>query len=554
VELRDYVRVLRRGWALVLMCVVAGGLLAATATWRATKVYAASVTMVVSSSAEQAEGAASAYQAGLLPQLRMKSYAKLIVTDRVAGAVIDRLGLPENPDSLRRRIAAQAVPDTVLLQATVHDSDRGRARQIADAVGDVFPPAVERIEQPAENRPPTMRVHVWARATLPTSPVSPRPVRNLTLGVLLGLLASMAIGFLRHLLDTRVSGEEDAGTVSGVPALASIVFDAEAASRPLLVQVGPQAPRAEPFRQLRTNLQFVDVDAGPRAILVTSAVPAEGRTTTSLNLAITLARSGARVCLLECDLRRPCFAGYLGVRSAAGLTSVLIGAADLDDVLQSWGEGRVGDGRIEVLPSGPVPPNPSELLGSRGMADVIEALSTRFDLVLIDAPALLSGTDAAVLASRVDGTLLVVRVGRTRREQLRRAVEALRVVDARVVGTVLNMVPLKGRTAYHHGYGQGYAPRGRHSRAAHPPWLRRKAGVPDAAGDIGVPPAVPAVPVQRPLTSATMDMDEHGLVTVEMAAPPTPPDAHPTPRADRASGEGDDAGRLPAESKDSSKQ
>jgi capsular exopolysaccharide synthesis family protein len=554
VEIRDYVRVLRRSWSLVLVCVVLGGLLAAAATWRATKVYAASVTMMVSSSSDQADGAASAYQASLLSQLRVKSYAELIASDRVAAAVIRRLGLPEDPDSLRGRLDAQAVPDTVLLRATVQDPDPGRAQQIADAVGDVFSQAIERIEQPVEGKPPTVHVHVWERAKLPTGPVSPRPTRNLALGVLLGLLASIAVALLRHRLDTSIAGEEDAGAVSGIPALASIVFDPEAASRPLLVQVSPHAPRAESFRQLRTNLQFVDIDAGPRVILVTSPVPAEGKTTTSLNLAITLARSGARVCLLEGDLRRPCFAGYLGVESAAGLTSVLIGAADLDDVLQPWGEGRVGDGRIEVLPSGQVPPNPSELLGSRGMADIIDTLSARFDMVLIDAPPLLPVTDAAVLAARVDGTLLVVRIGRTRREQLRRAVEALRVVDARMIGTVLNMVPAKGATAYHYGYGYSYAPRGRHSRSAHSPWPRRKAGVPDAAGDVGVRPAVPAIPVQRPSASSALEMDEHGLVTVEIAAQRTPPDAGVAPWEDRISAEGDDAGRHPDPSRDSSKR
>src|SRR5262249_51327776 len=156
-----------------------------------------------------------------------------------------------------------------------------------------------------------------------------------------------------------------------------------------------------------------------------------GKTTTTCNLAIALAQGGARVCLVEGDLRRPCFAEYLGVESAAGLTSVLIGAVDLDDVLQPWGDGRVGDGRIEVLPRGPVPPNPSELLGSRGMADIIDTLSARFDIVLIDAPPLLPVTDAAVLATRADGTLVVACVGRTRREELRRAVEALHAVDAR---------------------------------------------------------------------------------------------------------------------------
>jgi non-specific protein-tyrosine kinase len=468
VELRDYVRVLRRSWLLVLTCVVLGGLLATTATWRATRLYAATLTLVVSSS--DGANTASSYQAGLLSEQRVKSYANLVASDRVAAAVVTRLRLAESPEALRGRITAAAVPDTVLMRVSVSDTDPARAKALADAVGDVFADAVARIEAPSADEPPTVRVTVWERAKLPTAPVAPRPSRNLALGILLGLLGGLGAALVRHRLDTTLAGERDAATITGLPGLGAIVFESDAARRPLIVHASPHSQRAEAFRQLRTNLRFVDVDGGPRSILVTSSVPAEGKTTTSCNLAIALAQSGKRVCLVEGDLRRPSFATYLGVESAAGLTSVLIGAAEIDDVLQPWGEGRVGDGRIDVLPCGPVPPNPSELLGSQVMANTIQQLVSRYDTVLIDAPPLLPVTDAAVLASRTDGTLLIARVGRTRREQLRRALESLRTVDARVLGTVLNMVPTKGVNAYDYGGYYGYAPnRGRNQRPATQP-------------------------------------------------------------------------------------
>ncbi len=468
----------------MVACVVLGGLLAATATWRATKEYAASVTMVVSSP-DNAEGAASAYQGGLLSQQRVKSYANLVASERVATAVIDRLHLKTTPEMLRGQISAQAVPDTVLLRATVRDRVPRRAQSIADTVGESFSLAVAQIEAPTDDEPPSVRVSVWERAKLPVTPVSPQPTRNLALGVLLGLIVGIAAALVRFRLDTSVSGEEDARESTDLPNLAVIAYDADAVRRPLVINARAHSARAEAFRQLRTNLQFVDVDAGPRSILVSSSVPGEGKTTTICNLAISLAQGGARVCLIEGDLRRPSFGEYLGVESAAGLTSVLIGAADLDDVLQPWGEGRVGDGRVEVLASGPVPPNPSELLGSKGMADLIELLQVRFDIVLIDAPPLLPVTDAAVLATRAEGVLLVARVGRTRREQLRRAAEALRAVDARMVGTVLNMVPTKGPDAYYFSQYGNYAPRGRHARSS----KIRVADFP--APDVGVGPARP---------------------------------------------------------------
>ncbi|SNQ49005.1 putative tyrosine-protein kinase [Frankia canadensis] len=502
-ELRDYVRVLRRSWMLMLAFVVLGGLLAAGSTWRSTKEYAASVTMVVSSP-DNADGAASAYQGGLLSQQRVKSYANLVASDRVAMAVIHRLHLRTTPDQLRGQVTAQAVPDTVLLKATVRDRDPRQATSIADAVGEEFSDAVAMIERPADDSPPSVRVNVWERAKLPTSPVAPQPTRNMALGLLLGLILGITAAIVRFRLDTSISGQDDARDVTDLPNLAMINYDTESVRRPLITNARPHSARAEAFRQLRTNLQFVDVDAGPRSILVSSSVPGEGKTTTVCNLAISLAQGGHRVCLIEGDLRRPSFSGYLGVESAAGLTSVLIGAADLDDVLQPWGEGRVGAGKIEVLASGPVPPNPSELLGSQNMADLIDLLHTRFDFVLLDAPPLLPVTDAAVLATRADGVLLVARVGRTRREQLRRATETLRAVDARMVGTVLNMVPTKGPDAYYFGQYSSYAPRGRHARAAAARATRM------LAPDSGVRPAGGRESVTVPAARESADADPQG--------------------------------------------
>jgi non-specific protein-tyrosine kinase len=451
--------------------------------------YAAAVTMVVSAT-DGGTNDASAYQGGMLSQARVKSYANLVASDRIASMVVSRLHLNESPDVLRSRITTQAVPDTVLLRVSVRDPVPARAERLANAVGDAFSAAVAQIETPATGQQPTVRVTVWEDAKLPTGPVSPRPARNLALGLLLGLVAGLGVALVRHRLDTTLTGQQDLAAISDRPALGSIVFESAAGRRPLIVHTSPHSPRAEAFRQLRTNLRFVDVDGVPRSIVVTSSVPAEGKSTTSCNLAITLAQSGARVCLVEGDLRRPSFAEYLGVEAAAGLTSVLIGAAGLEDVLQPWGEGRFGSGAVDVLPSGPIPPNPSELLGSRGMADLVVRLTEIYDIVLIDAPPLLPVTDAAVLASRADGTLLVVRIGRTRREQVRRAMETLRAVDARVLGTVLNMVPIKGLAGRGYGgyYGGYLLTRGRHARLDTPG---------DAmSGDPSAPGGAPEQPVR----------------------------------------------------------
>jgi capsular exopolysaccharide synthesis family protein len=257
---------------------------------------------------------------------------------------------------------------------------------------------------------------------------------------------------LRETLDTSVKDPEQLARELDLPTLGAIAYDSDAPKRPLIVHVDPKSSRAESFRQLRTNLQFVDIDEAPRSIIFTSSIPEEGKTTTTVNLAIALAQSGVRVLLVEGDLRRPKMADYLGIEGAVGLTNVLIGRVSLADAIQPWGP----DALLHVLSSGPSPPNPSELLGSQGMAELLRELEHNYDLVLIDAPPLLPVTDAAVLAALASGAVLVTRYGHTKREQLARAVEALRAVGVAVYGAVLTMTPTRGPDSYYYGYGYRY--------------------------------------------------------------------------------------------------
>lgn len=461
-DLRDSLRAMRTGWWLIVLltalCLGAAG----AATVRATTTYSTTVTMVVTS-AGTSDSTLAAYQGNLLSAQRVKSYADLLTSERIAGAVISRLGLADSPAALASRISAVAVPDTVLLRATVSDQAPRRAQEIADAVGAEFSAAVDQIEAPAPGAPPTVKVSVWEPAKLPISPVSPRPVRNIGLGLLLGLLLGAGAAVLRSTLDTTLRTAADVREAVDLPVLGTIGFDPDCARRPLIVQGRADAPRAEALRELRTNLQFVDVDDPPRSIVMTSCVRGEGKTTTAANLAITLTQAGSRVLLIDGDLRRPALAEQLGIEGAVGLTSVLVGAAELDDVVQPW-----GDGRLEVLPSGPLPPNPSELLGSKGMAGLLKRLEAGYDLVLIDAPPLLPVTDAAVLAAVAGGVLVVTRARRTRREQLQRATQALQAVDARLLGIVLNMLPTRGPDAYRYGYGYGRLEAQEPTGARHP--------------------------------------------------------------------------------------
>ncbi|MFN2537569.1 MAG: polysaccharide biosynthesis tyrosine autokinase [Mycobacteriales bacterium] len=280
---------------------------------------------------------------------------------------------------------------------------------------------------------------------------SPRPKLNLALGLLVGLAVGIGGAVARETLDTSVKGPEQAAELAGAPVIGAITFDADASKTPLVVVSAPGSPRAEAFRQLRTNLQFVDIEPPLRSVVVTSSVSGEGKSTTTCNLAITLAEAGLRIILVEADLRRPRVADYMGLEGAVGLTSVLLGRVDLDTALQPW-----RDLSLSVLPSGPLPPNPSELLGSAGMGELLHELEQRADIVLLDAPPLLPVTDAAVLGASASGVILLIRSSKTRREQVHRAASILTTVGATPLGAVLNMVPTRGPDAYAYGYGYGY--------------------------------------------------------------------------------------------------
>ena len=210
-------------------------------------------------------------------------------------------------------------------------------------------------------------------------------------------------------------------------------------------------PWAEAFRVLRTNMQYVEVDQDQRVFVVSSSLPGEGKSTTAVNLAITLALAKQRVALVECDLRRPLIAKRLGLDDGVGTTSVLIGKVALRDALQPY-----GDTGLDVLACGPIPPNPSELLQSHAMEKLLGELREQYDIVILDAPPLLPVTDAALLAAQADGALLVVRHGKTTRDQLRHAVERIEAVDAKPIGVVINLAPAR-RTGRSYGYGYGYS-------------------------------------------------------------------------------------------------
>jgi non-specific protein-tyrosine kinase len=317
-----------------------------------------------------------------------------------------------------------------------------------------------------------------------------------------------------------VKSSEQTRDIVGAPVLGSINFDSDAPKQPLVVVSAPASARAEAFRQLRTNLQFVDIEHPLRSVAFTSSIPGEGKSTTTCNLAITLTQAGLSVILVEGDLRRPRIAHYMGIEGAVGLTSVLLGRTHLDDALQPW-----GDGMLQVLPSGPLPPNPSELLGSQGMQDLLRELEDRVDIVLIDAPPLLPVTDAAVLGTLTSGLVMLVRSNTTKREQLAQAVNTVNAVGGIILGAVMNMVPTRDREAYTYGY--SYAPQNASSsRRPQAPLTEGRRPTEDVLPHLRDTAPTPPLPPNRP-TTAMPEPPPYGPPAPKPA--PTVPKDEPAP-------------------------
>lgn len=448
-EVRDYLKILRRRWVSILVIALLGAGLAAGLTALQTPQYASNARLFVTTS--DADDS-TLLQGGQFSAQRVKSYADLVSSRELANRVKADLGLDVDADVLAEKVSAEVVVDTVNLELTVTDPDASEAQRIAQSYAEQLTDLVRELETPPGQAQAPIKATIVDAASFSEAPVSPKPERNIALGLVLGALIGFGLAVLRSAVDTRITSAEDLTATVDEPILGAIGFDPDAKATPLVSSISSHAPRAEAFRVLRTNLQFVDVDKQHKMYVVSSAVPSEGKTSTSLNLAISLAQAGVRTLLVEGDLRRPRAALRLGIDDAIGVTNVLVGSVSWSDAVLTHEETG-----LDFLAAGPVPPNPAELLQSNAMHDLLDELRQKYDVVLIDAPPLLPVTDAALLAAAADGAILVVRHGKSTRDQVAHAVERLEAVDAELTGLVLNMVPAKS-TGHGYGYGYGYAP------------------------------------------------------------------------------------------------
>ena len=456
--LRHYLAVVsRRRWIVVGVFVLA--LVAAILfTLRQPSEYKAQTTIVVG----QSGGLVQPQNANAI-QPFSATMQELIKSSVVARGVISALRLDTTPEQLLSRIGVSFNPESAALKVSVVDRSPAAAKAIVGKIGGVFSNLVtERFGKgtPASaNTPatPPLTATVWDPAHVIPGKVQPNPGQNLIIAGVLGLFLGLLAAFLRDYFDRTLRTTQEIEQALGIPVIGQIPVPQTRDRRPHMLLDG-DGPFEEAFYTLRTNLQYIAVGHPLRRILVTSSVPDEGKTTVCANLALAFAQSGASVAVLETDLRRPNLSSIFDLSPFAnGLTSVLVGRARLQDAIRHvrpFGVlDRTGSDRdVALLSSGPVPPNPSELVGSTEMRKVVDQLSEQFDSIILDSPPILLVADAVELAKLADGVIVVVRANQITRDTAREVRALADRLDIELVGAVVTGVPPRVGYSYPHSY------------------------------------------------------------------------------------------------------
>lgn len=445
-DIHAVVRILRRQIVLIIAATLIGAAAGAVVAMTTPQQFEASTQAMVSVQVSETATSGERIQANSYALQVIESYRGIITSSLVLSPVVEDLGLHTTPMQLASRVRTSSSPGSTLLTITVSHTNPGQTARIANAVVESFATVVtEQLEKRDKETAYSIGVLTVKPAQVPLTPVAPNMRMSLILGTLLGFGIGVGIAVLRTALDNRIHNLADLENTIHAPVLGGIAMDPDAPKRPLIVAAAPRDPRAEAFRTLRTNVRFLFSRDKAGVFVVTSSGPGEGKSTTAANLAIAFAESGHKVALLDGDLRLPRVADYFGIEGGVGLSDVLVGRIDVNDAIQRWGRGT-----LFLLPSGTVPPNPAELLGSPAMETLVSTLTEAFDIVIIDAPPVLLVTDASVMSRLATGVIMVAAAGFTSKTRLNDAVKAIESGGSTVLGAVATMVPTTGadKTAY----------------------------------------------------------------------------------------------------------
>jgi polysaccharide biosynthesis transport protein len=512
VELRRQITIVRASFPLLIVSLVLAAGAAFGVSSVLPKTYEAKATLIVGQSLS---AASPDYNQLLVSQRLSTTYASVATKRPALDAVIGQLGLDVTSDELSKRVSASAPVDSTLLTITARDTDPARAAAIANALAQqlieaspvvqgrqaAFQASIDADLAATQDQITTTQAKVETlsgltvrtadqeavlrtlegslvslRATYatllsfssssasnllsiiepavaPDSPISPKPLQNAVIAAMLGLLVALGIAFGADYFDDTIKDPDGVREVAGLSSLGTIARMKGDKGRSEIYRLAallyPRSAAAEAYRTLRTNLEFASVDGPIRTLLVTSSVPGEGKTITAANLAVVFAQAGRRVLLVDADLRKPGVHLVFDLPNERGLSSMLRSDELSPDAIAQTTE----QANLRILTTGPLPPNPAELMGSQRMRTVLDRLKTGEDLVIFDSPPLQAVTDSAILSSFLDGTLFVIDTKHSRRRTVRLGREALAKAGANVLGAVLNRIPARADSDYAGYYG-----------------------------------------------------------------------------------------------------
>ncbi len=514
-ELRHYIGLIWRWVWLLILATLLAGISAYFVSKRMTPVYQASTTLLIN---EAPSTRSTDYTSILTSERLARTYSEMLTKTPVLESVISNMALNIEIKDLQKMVTVELVRDTQLINVVVEDTDPTRATNIANELVKVFAEQTSslqasryasskenlevqlaRIDEQIQTTVDSLadlpdvssnkaerdrletvltqyrqtyasllqsyeQVRVAEAgsysnvvqvepATIPNHPIRPRVLMNTALAMIVGLMLAIGTVFLIEALDDTIRGPDDITRTIKLPVL-GLILRHEVQNGKLVTIDQPRSPVAESFRSLRTNLQYASVDFPIRTLLVTSPSPSDGKTTIAANLGIVLAQSGRRVVLIDADLRRPRIHKVFNIPNRSGMSNIFVESPiSLDGSLQ-----KTETENLSIMPSGEMPPNPSELLGSGKMFEILSLIREQADVIIIDSPPVMAVTDSAVLAPRVDGVLLVVKPGVTKLAVAAQAVEQLSRVNANILGVVLNEVDFsKSRYSYYQYKGYYYS-------------------------------------------------------------------------------------------------
>jgi succinoglycan biosynthesis transport protein ExoP len=436
----EYAVALRRYWRLIVIVTILGAVGGYQFAASQTPIYESSTSVLVTS--DVGDTGSDLVQGSTYVSNLVSSYAILATSPKVLDPVIDGLNLDTTAQALAKRVTAESPLNTVLIDLSVTDPDPAQAAKIADAVTASLSKAVKDVS-PSIRDVPAIRLTTLKPAAVAHAPIKPNKKLLTLLGGLVGLVLGVGFALARRALGSAINDASDVARVTAVPVVGEIVEAKRGVTLPRAVLSNSLGVEAESLRGLTANLNFLGVDRGLRSIVLTSASPRESKSSVATSTALVLAEATHRVLLIDADLRASTIHLLTNLDNSIGLSNVLIGDHSLESAVQPWGQKG-----LDVLTSGPIPPNPGQLLSSEAMRVLIAKAESTYDFVILDSAPVLSVVDAVWLGHMVSGALVVARRGQTTSRSLGRALDTLSSSRTSVSGVVISRVPRASRSPY----------------------------------------------------------------------------------------------------------